>query len=147
MAILKKADILQGINDPQKIMIKSLGGELWLRPLSSAELNEIDNIEARAVGNYETNSKSRMRGRNLESGEALQKGKFNLEKVNKAQNEAQYYRIFKSLDNPKNADDPWTEDDIGALKREHVEEIDEKILELSGANVTESDVKKFPEDQ
>ena len=147
MAILKKSDILQGIKDPNYTVLQLLGGELWLRPLSSAELNEIDNIEARAVGNYETNSTSRMRGKNIQSGESFQKGKFNLEKVNTAQFTAQYERILKSLDNPKNMDDKWTRSDLEELHRHQIEELDENVLDLSGVNVTESDMKQFPENE
>lgn len=147
MALLKKSQILQGINDPKKIHIKSLDGELWMRPLSSAELDECDNIETKALGVYETNNKSKVHGRNLTNGESLQKGKVNLEKMNIAQQEATYARIEKSLDTPKNEDDPWTVDDLKKLKRYQIEELEEKVFELSGADITEKEIKDFPEDE
>ena len=71
---LKKSDILQGINDPKEIRIESLDGTLWLRPLSSSELDEIDKIEAKGMESYETNSKSRGRIQ----GETIAKGKINV---------------------------------------------------------------------
>lgn len=147
MAILKKSQILQGINDPKKVHIKSLDGELWMRPLSSAELDECDNIETKALGVYETNNKSKVQGRSLTNGESLQKGKVNVEKMNMAQQEATYTRIEKSLDNPKNNDDPWTIDDLKQLKRHQIEELEENVFELSGADITEKEIKDFPEDE
>ena len=51
-----------------------------------------------------------------------------------------------SLDNPKNQDDPWTEEDINQLKRDAIEELIEKIDALSGVGVTKGDIDKFPED-
>ena len=52
MTVLRKADILMGVDSPKKIEIEALGGELWLRPLSSAEANEILNIEAQGYGTF-----------------------------------------------------------------------------------------------
>ena len=146
MAIIKKADVLHGILDPKKIEIKSLGGELWLRPLSSAEVDEINQIEAEGYGNYETNSKNQTRGKNLSVGETISKGKINVLKMQKATTKAKYTAIVKSLDNSRNEDDPWTLEDIKALKQDQVDEIHEKVQEISGMNVTEQDVDDFPQD-
>ena len=44
--ILKKSQILQGINDPKPVFIESLNGELWMRPLSSAELHRNKSIRS-----------------------------------------------------------------------------------------------------
>ena len=104
-------------------------------------------IETKALGVYETNNKSKVQGRALTNGESLQKGKVNLEKMNLAQQEATYTRIEKSLDNPKNDDDPWTISDLKQLKRYQIEELEGKVFELSGADITEKEIKDFPEDE
>lgn len=146
MAILKKSQILQGINDPQPINIKALGGELWLRPLSVSELDEIDQIEAKMMESYETNERANLRGRNVQSAEQTSKGKLNMVKAAKYRAEARNMKIYKSLDNPKNEDDPWTLDEVGNLQRDAAEEIVEHIDELSGLTVSKSDIEKFPEE-
>lgn len=140
---LKKSDILQGINDPKEIRIESLDGTLWLRPLSNSELDEIDKIEAKGMESYETNSKSRGRAQ----GETIAKGKINVSLATTKGAEARDRKIEMSLDNPKNADDPWTLEDIGQLKRKTVEELIEKIDELSGVSISKSDIDNFPEDE
>jgi len=142
MAILKKSQILQGINDPKKIRIEALDGELWLRPLSNSELDELDKIEAKGMESYETNSKSRGRIQ----GETVAKGKINVHLATVNGAKARDRKIEMSLDNPKNADDPWTEEDIGKLPRDAVNEIVDAINELSGLEVTKGDIDKFPEE-
>lgn len=142
MVLLKKSDILKGINDPEKVTIEALGGELWLRPLSNAELDEIDKIESKGMESYKTTSKSRGRVQ----GETVANGEINVYKATVNSAKARNRKIEMSLDNPKNVDDPWTEEDINNLKRDAVNEIVEKIDELSGVNVTEGDIDKFPED-
>lgn len=147
MAILKKSQILQGINDPKQIHIKSLGGELWLRPLSVSELDEIDQIEAKMMESYETNERANVQGRNVRSAETTSKGKLNMVKAAKYRAEGRNMKIFKSLDNPKNKDDPWTLEEIGSLSPDAVEEIVEEIDILSGLTVSQKEIDNFPEDE
>jgi len=144
MAILKKSDILQGIKKVERVHIESLGGEMWLRPLSSAELDEINYIEAEGMGNFEQNN--RAKSRNLENSKLTQTNKFNVLKLTKATDKAKYEMIYKSLDNPKNEDDPWTLEEIKSLGQKSIDEIHKEVQKLSGLDITESDVKQFPED-
>lgn len=148
MAVLKKSQILQGINDPRKMKVKTLGddGELWLRPLSNSELDEIDAIEAKMMESYETNERTKVRGRTIQQGETTSRGKLNMVKAAKFKAEARDLMIYKSLDNEKNADDPWDLSDVGKLRREVAEELVEIIQELSGVGVEKSDIDSFPED-
>ena len=139
---LKKSDILKGIKDPEEIRIEALDGTLWLRPLSNAELDEIDKIEAKGMESYETNSKSRGRIQ----GETIAKGKINVHLATVNGAKARDQKIQMSLDNPKNADDPWTLDEIGELPRGAVNEIVDAINELSGLEVTKGDIDQFPEE-
>ena len=137
MTVLTKSDILMGIDNPKKIMIKALGGELWLRPLSSAEVNEILNIEAQGYGTFNATSNR---------GQTMTDGKMNLPKLQEKQAEAKYTAIHKSLNNEKTSDE-WTLEEIKQFRNDAINEIYDHIMKLSGADVTERDVKQFPEDE
>ena len=143
MVILKKSDILDGIDKPRKIFIDALEGELWLRPLSSAEITEIVNIEAEGYGKWE--STNTQKGRRMEKGENLTKGYMHLAKLNSAEANAKYECAYKSLDNPKNEEDPWELEEVKKLPHNAIKEIYEKVFQMSGANTTEADVKDFLE--
>ena len=136
MTILTKAKILNGIDTPEKVKLETLDGEIWLRPLSSAEVNEVLNIEAQGMGTFNA---SNIRGQTQAD------GKMNLAKMQEKQNEAQYIAIHKSINNPKNSDE-WSIDEIKQLPADAVKEIYDAVMKLSGAEVTTADVKKFPED-
>lgn len=136
--VLRKEDILGGINNIQKVTIESLGGELWLRPLSEAELSQIDLIEAKAMGVYESSQRG--------TGEAFNKGKINLAKATEATEEARLAKISLSINNEKNPD-KWSEEEIGSLSRDAVEELISKIDEISGVKTAARDVDKFPENE
>lgn len=137
MALLSKNEILKGINNIQKVEIESLGGEIYLRPLSEAELQDLDLIEAKAMGVYESTQKGRS--------DTLNKGKINLAKATEASNEARIKKIELSINNEKNAED-WTPDEIKSLSREAINELNDKIDELSGVEIKKRDVEKFPEE-
>jgi hypothetical protein len=136
--VLKKEDIISGINNIQKVEIESLGGEIYLQPLSEAQLSEIDLIEAKAMGVYE----SSQRGRN----DAVNTGKINLAKATEASAEARIAKISLSINNDKSPD-TWTDEEIGSLPRNVIEELVEKINEISGVDVTKREIEKFPEEQ
>ena len=54
--VIKKADILKGINDPEEVMIESLGDTLWLRPLSNKELDKLYFLEVNTTPGQSLNS-------------------------------------------------------------------------------------------
>lgn len=139
MAVLKKSDILQGIHKVEQIHINELDGELWLRPLSSAEIDECSYIETKGMGKIKQNATSITK--------QTQTLEIDAYKASKATDDAKYEMIRKSLDNPKNADDEWTTDDIKQLSVKAVNEIYDHVRELSGVEVTSRDVKNFPEDK
>lgn len=136
--VLRKEDILGGINNIEKHYIESLDGEIYLKPLSESQLNELDLIEAKAMGVYE----SSQRGRS----EALNKGKINLAKAAEASAESKIAKIKLSINNDKNPD-TWSDEEIGSLPRNVVEELIEKINFISGVETTKAEVEKFPEDE
>ena len=147
MALLKKQDILSGVDTPEKVEIKTLNGELWLRPLSSFELSEVEEIEAKAIGEMETNETAQRAGRTIGRSETVSRGKINLARANKASMNARVTMVHMSLDNPKNSDDPWSEDDIRQLKRDAFNEIVDHVRRLSGAEITTADIESFPENE
>ena len=120
MTILTKSDILQGIDTPKKVEIESLNGEIWLRPLSSAEIDEILNIEAQGYGTF--NAKNIRGQTNAEA-------KMNLPKMQEKQAEAKYIAIHKSINNHKNSDE-WELTEIKQLSADAISEIYEKIKKV-----------------
>ena len=135
MAILTKANILQGINSPKKMKVEALGGELWLRPLSSAEVDEVMRIEAEGIGIINASiNKNRSADTNM-----------NLAKMQEKTAEAKYYAVHLSINNPKSKDD-WEIDEIMKLPADAVGEMYDFIMKISGAEVTTADVKNFLED-
>lgn len=137
MAVLNKANILLGVDAPKKIMITALEGEIWLRPLSSAEVNEVLQIEAQGFGTFNASSNR---------GTTQTEGKMNLPKMQEKQAEAKYTAILKSINNDKN-DDEWKFNELEQLPTNVIDEIYDKIMELSGVDTTERDVKNFLDDQ
>ena len=137
MSILSKSEILQGIDNPQKIQIEALNGELWLRPLSSAEVNEVQNIEAQGYGTFNATNRQN---------QTTTDGKMNLAKMQEKTAEAKYIAIHKSINNPKNKDN-WEIDEIKQFKSDAINEIYDHIMKLSGVEITEADVKQFPENE
>lgn len=135
--VLKKADILLGIDEPRKIKIEALGGEIYLRPLSSAEVNKVITIEAEGMGNFEASNRNR---------KTEASGKMNLAKMNEAAAKAKYEAIHLSINNAKN-DDEWSKEELETLPTSAIEELYDKVMEISGANTTEQDIKSFPEDK
>ena len=137
MTILTKSSILQGINTPKKIKIESLNGELWLRPLSSAEVDEILHIEAEGYGTFNASNNR---------GQTMADAKMNLAKMQAKQAEAKYIAIHKSINNDKNSDE-WAIEELKQFPHDAIQEIYDQVMELSGAEVTAADVKNFPEEE
>ena len=149
--IIRISDIIEGTSKEEKYMIKSLNGEVWLRPLSQAEINEISEIEAAAIGTFETNEKSnnsRNRAKNIRS-QLESKGKLSVLKTTQAQNQAKIKAVAYSLDNSKYAEEKEliNEEELLKAPSNVIEEIYEKVQEISGLNNTEleSDVEEFPQ--
>lgn len=149
--IIRISDIIEGTSKEEKYMIKSLNGEVWLKPLSQKEINEISEIEAAAIGTFETNEKSnnsRNRARNIRS-QLESKGKLSVLKTTQAQNQAKIKAVAYSLDNSKYAEEKEliNEEELLKAPSNVIEEIYEKVQEISGLNNTEleSDVEEFPQ--
>lgn len=150
--IIRISDIIDGTNKEEKYMIESLEGEVWLRPLSQKEINEISEIEAAAIGTFETNEKSNnrsARSRNIKS-QLESKGKLSVLKTTQAQNQAKIKAVAYSLNNSKYDEEKEniTEEKLLEAPSNVIEEIYSKVQEISGLNNNnlESDVEEFPQD-
>ncbi len=142
MARLTKEALLNGINNHKTIKLNSTEGEVVLRPLSQAEVGEYDNIQARAMGTFDTNEKARRGMRN--SSDVTSTGKINFAKTSEAQYDAQRYAVAKSM---SCKGEEYTEEEVGQFDGKVFEEIFENVKEISGIedeNI-EMEVDRFPE--
>lgn len=142
--MLTKSQILEGTNAIVKVKLETLDDEIYLRPLSVAEVNELEELEATAMGVFEaTETNNRKRNQ----GQAQTKGKINLAKTTKASSEAKIKAVYLSINNEKNIDE-WNIDDIKKINKKIFNEIYENVEEISGLkNVDLEDVEDFPADK
>lgn len=143
MARLSKEELLNGINNVIDFELTTQKGTVALRPLSQAEVGEYNNIQARAMGTFDTNEKARRGMRN--TSDITSSGKIDFAKTSEAEYDAQRYAVSKSM---TCAGEEYTEEEVGQFKVAVFEEIFEKVKEISGIEQEniESDVDRFPED-
>ena len=142
MTRLTKDQLINGINDIVELKLKSREGEVLLRPLSQSEVGEYNNIQARAMGTFDTNEKARRGMRN--SSDVTSTGKINFAKTSEAQYDAQRYAVAKSM---SCKGEEYTEEEVGQFDGKVFEEIFENVKEISGIedeNI-EMEVDRFPE--
>lgn len=151
--VIRKEDILKGIDDPELVEIKSLGDELPLRPLSKKEWNKIEKIEAKAYGKFEANEKAIKGRRQVKNSEMNTKGIIDLEKQNEAEFAGKTEALYLSMNNNHIEGDKWKKEEIQSLRNDAFEEIYVAVRRLSGIRSDddeEGDVEKelddFPED-
>lgn len=148
--VIRKEQILQGINDPQLVYIEALGDEIPLRPLSKKEINEVDKIEAKAYGEFQTNETANRNGmRQVKGGldsEISTKGIVNLEKITSATFEGKTHALYLSMNNGHPEADQWSKKDIQQLPNRAFEEIFVHIQKISGIEVEGEEIDNFPED-
>lgn len=144
--VLSISEILNGRDDYHEYYIKSLDGEICLRPLTSGEWDKIDEIKQKDLGDYTINEKTITKKKRRVKGEMESKAKFNINASSKATKKAMYEAIKLSTNNPGNPE-KWTMDHIKKLRKNEVAEIYEKIEEISGANDEdlEAEIEDFPE--
>lgn len=136
---LRKEDILKGVNDPELIMIESLGGELPLRPLSKKEWNQIEKIEAKAYGKFEASEKALKGRRQHKKSQLNTKGIIDLEKQNEAEITGKTEALCLSMNNSHLECDNWSKEEIQGLKNDAFEEIFKAVQRLSGIKVEEDE--------
>lgn len=149
MAILKKSDILNGIRKVEACKIESMDGYMYLRPLSQAEINQVDEIEAKAMGVFETNEKAQRGRRQKPKSMVESRGKIYLDKQQKAAAQAQTKAIYLSLKNEKNTgNEEWSETDVEQMPHQVFVEVFSHVKKISGVDEdTEEDVNNFPKNK
>ena len=148
--VLKKEDLLSGKNRIQKIQLETVGDEIYLRPLTRAEVSECESIENRALGDYTTNEQSNRKGRRQKPKSSINtEGKVNIEKVSKAAYESEKYMIYLSINNDENHKHglDFTEEEVGQMDTPVFNEIVAHVKDISGLDVTEEEVQDFPQNE
>ena len=143
MVRLTKDALLSGISNIVTLELKSMDGSVALRPLSQAEVGKYNNIQARAMGTFETNERARRGMRN--TSDVTSTGKINFAKTSEAEYDAQRYAVSKSM---TCKGEEYSEEEVGQFTGAVFEEIFEKVKEISGIedeNIEEA-VDQFPED-
>lgn len=136
MVVLTKSALLNGAKHAEKVELESVGGEIYLRPLTQAEVNVYESYVPQAMGTFETNEKrGRRKGTDINTS-----GKVNLAKTSSAQAEAEAYAVATSM---TCKDEEWTEEDVKGLDRVVFKEIFEHVKRLSG--IEEEDLEEIEE--
>lgn len=150
MVIIDKSDLFGGKNKIEKVKLESADKEVFLRPLTRAEVSVCEAIENKALGDYTTNEQTNRKGRRQKpKSHVTTEGKVNIEKVTKANFESECKMIHYSWDNEENTKRglTLTEEEIGKMHPPIFAELITHIKRISGLDITEDDVKDFPEDE
>ena len=116
----------------------------WIRDHAAFNKEEVDEIEAKAMGIFETNETAHRGRRQKPKSVVESKGKINLELQQKAQHQAKTKAIFMSLDNEKNVgEEAWSETEIEQMPHKLFEELFSHVRRLSGIELSEDEVDTF----
>jgi len=108
----------------------------------------IEDIEAKAYGIFETSETAQRKGvrdRQMAS-EMFTKGKVNIAKMSQAAYRGKVESLYLSLNNNHPESEKWEKEDIEKLPGKVFDEIFDKIRDMSGVDITEEEIKTFPED-
>lgn len=147
--VVTKEQVLKSVDKPELIFIKALDDEIPLRPLSKTELMQVEKIETKAYGVFETNETAHRKGvrqtKSLKS-ELQTKGKVDLAKQSEASFKGKVAAIHLSINNDHPDAEKWDKSEIERMPGKVFDEIFEQVQILSGVDITEEDVDDFPED-
>jgi nucleoid DNA-binding protein len=147
--VIRKEDILSGVDSPQLVYIEALEDEIPMRPLSKKEINEVDKIEAKAYGKFETSERANRNGMRQQKGgdsEISTKGIVDLEKSTAAAFEGKTHAIMLSLNNGHDEADQWSKKDVQNLPNKVFEELFKAVQRISGIDVEEKEIDDFRQD-
>lgn len=143
--VASKESILEKAKKPQLVFIKSMEDELPLRPLSKKEAVEVEKIESKAYGKFETNEKAKTKrgmrqkkNANVES-ELETKGTIDLAKMTIASQEGKTMAIFISINNDHPDAEKWTKEEIEGMTNDDFDDVFEAVRELSGIGIEEDE--------
>lgn len=145
--VLTKSDILLGKNNFKEINLESADDTICIRPLTIAEIQHIDEMKNKALGDYIANqngiqSKSRVKTK------INAQAKMNMEKITIADNRAAVKMVYWGLDNEGNSFKVTEQEIKEQMDPDIFFEILEKVKEISHINndELEDDLEDFPEE-
>lgn len=144
MAVLTRADIINGKKNIQTIHFDEVGGKLKLRPLTDCELQRvIQTMNMGALKNLK--AKPIMKGKELDREATLNTliEDVDLTEAGKYKYRASLQAIKFSLDHD-DYEDKFTEEDIGSFPPGSVDVVASKVFEISGVDDPDNErVKRF----
>lgn len=153
--VLSKKEILGGIDSTSEVYIPSLDGDVTIRPISSLEWEQVQELESKAFGKIKTgNLKVDPRANKKAMESQVMQGMnmdLDLAKMSKAEYDAKALAVSMGLS--VKGGETWTKEDVHKLKVATVDEIYDEILVISGipqtadeAKSIRSELESFPED-
>lgn len=130
--ILTKNALLKGKNDIKSYRIESANGEVYLRPLTQAEVLTYQSMTAEGLGSFNADN----------TRHGLQtKGKIDIKKTTLANGEAQAYAVALSL---SCKEEKYTPEEVGLFEAKVFDEIFKIVAEISGIDLdAEKEVENF----
>lgn len=144
--VISKSELLNGKKSFDTYELESCGEELALRPLTIGEIQQIEEMKSKALGDYVANQTGVSSKKRLKSKLEAQ-AKINVGKTTIADNKADVKIITLGLDNEGNPE-KWTEEDVKQLDKDVFDELCglvKKISHMEDENV-EDDAEDFPEE-
>ena len=147
--VLSKSELLNGKNTIIEFQPKSLDDHICLRPLTVGEVNSLEEMKSKALGNYVANETAKHSSRKRVKGELKAQATLNMEKTTIADNKTNILAVMWSIDNEGN-DFTLTEEEVKKLNSVVFQEILQKVKEISNWDIDEdsleSDVEDFHQD-
>jgi hypothetical protein len=153
--MLSKNQVQNGINSSTIIQLKFEEDEAKIRPISSKEWEDAQEMESKAFGKIKTGnlnvdphaSKAKMEQQIMQNMNV----DMDLAEMSKAEYDAKVKVV--SLGLSVKGEDPWTEEDVHGLLEPTVNELYDAILSISGipqnasqAKQLKKELESFPED-
>lgn len=146
MAVLTKADIINGKNNIQPVEFPELKGELLLRPLTDGEYHRVIKLIAgEGIGNVDITPT--IKDGEMDKEATMESVKLDLDigKIEQNSFKANCLAVSLSLTHGEN-DEKYTQKDIEQFPAGSVEKIAEKVYEITGVTNPknmQSDMKNF----
>ncbi len=146
--MLTKDELLNGAKQTIEFTPEGLDNSLYLRPLTIGELNELEQMKAKALGTYVANETSTSKGKKRVKGKLNAEARLNVEKTTIAEDNANVKAVMYSIDNESN-DFKLNEQEVKSLDSKVFVSILEKVKEISHWDTDEDieeDVDDFHQD-
>lgn len=131
MAIITKADIINGKNNIQQVEFPELNGELLLRPLTDGEYHRVISLIAgKGIGNFDITPT--IKDGEIDKEATMESVKLDLDvgKIEENSFKANCLAVSLSLTHSEN-DEKYTQKDVEQFPAGSVEKIAEKVYEIT----------------